>query len=321
MQLGIPPDALFFCFCHPCIESGVDLEGLSLSDPFVSLLLCGGFLYLNEMYEVVAINAFFFDEVDESQKEDIKKSVIHLGSPTSLDTDCMDHLEKLKQFQPVTVPWLQKLGCKDFAWIPGSELLGTPCQSVFPKAGGFAYRNSKTLPSCFVPIVAAKVDDEENAHRKVKEPEKLRFFRPDGDPLKDANEKGSKLCAGQEVENHHAMMNCVTSEFHFQIRDSTGRVMWCYVENREDGEAWIAKLRSVAKEENRMWDDQYSGALAVTLDQTKAKYEGLVYKRGRRNTDFKERYFMLADGILKYFEKKPGKPLPTFKPRAMGSKE
>ena len=85
------------------------------------------------------------------------------------------------------------------------------------------------------------------------------------------------------------------------------------------------RLRSVAEEENRMYRHQYTGALAVTLDQTKAaakvEHKGWLYKRGRFNPDFKKRYFMLADGILKYFEKKPGKPLPTFKPRAMGSNE
>ena len=160
----------------------MDLEGLKPSDPFVSLLLCGGFLYLNEMYEVVAINAFFFDEVDESQKEDIKKSVIHLGSPTSLDTDCMDHLEELKRFQPVTVPWLQKLGYKDFAWICPSEVLGKGRYAgdsvLFPVGGGFAYRNDKNPENnCFVPVVAPEVGVKENDTCAEKEPNKLSFRR------------------------------------------------------------------------------------------------------------------------------------------------
>ena len=180
MQLGIPPDALFFCFCHPCIEAGVDLEGLDLSDPFVSLLLCGGFLYLDEMYDVVAVNAFYFNEVDESKKG--IKSVINLGAPTSLDDACIKHLQKLERFQPVTVPWLKHLGYTQFAWICPSEVLGEgEYHSVlFPVSGGFAYtyrnEDNPERKSCFVPVVAPEVGVKENAKWKEK-PEKLSFRR------------------------------------------------------------------------------------------------------------------------------------------------
>jgi hypothetical protein len=157
----------------PCMEACVDLEDLNRSDPFVSLLLYGGFLYLNEMYDVVAVNAFFCDEVDESRKD--VKSVIHLGSPTSLDTDCMTRLKELDRFQPVTVQWLVDLGYSDFAWICPSEVLG---DLVFPVDGGFAYRNKdKPEENCFVPVVAPETGVKENETVKEKEPQHLRFVR------------------------------------------------------------------------------------------------------------------------------------------------
>ena len=286
---------------------------ISSYDPFVSLLLYGGFLYLNEMYDVVAVNAFFFDEVDESRMD--VKSVIHLGSPTSLDTDCMTRLKELDRFQPVTVQWLVDLGYSDFAWICPSEVLG---DLVFPVDGGFAYRNKdKPEENCFVPVVPAKYGNV-NADGKGKAPENLRFFWLDGDPLKDAHEKGSFLCNGLKVAPYDQASDCGSSpRFYFKITESTGRIVRCFVEDLEERNTWIEKLKSAAKreKERKLFEDPYTGIIDKTKAAEEVKHTGWVHKKGKIN--FKCKYFMLADGILKYFKNEPEQPLQSFEPRAM----
>ena len=81
---GIPTDAVFFGFCYPLLSTNymVDLtlddlvaqihgyrEDLlrhaEMEDPFVCLLVSGGFLYLNEECDIVAINSFCFKQVSD----------------------------------------------------------------------------------------------------------------------------------------------------------------------------------------------------------------------------------------------------------------
>ena len=89
-------------------------SGLDISDPFVCLLMCGGFLYLNEVYDIVAVNSFFCEEVNED-----------------------------------TAPWLNELGYTDFALVCPSEILG---DWVSPTGGGFAYLSEDKTKSLFAQV-------------------------------------------------------------------------------------------------------------------------------------------------------------------------
>ena len=105
----------------------------NMSDPFVCLLLRGGYIYLDEEYDVVAINSFYFKEVNETMKKEVgSTSVINLGWCSALPEKSLERLKSTHRFQPVTVPWLNALGYTDFAWVCPSEVLG---DSVFPRGG------------------------------------------------------------------------------------------------------------------------------------------------------------------------------------------
>jgi len=199
MQAGIPHEALFFCFCYPFRgTSKVDVS--DMKDPFVCLFKCGGFIYLDADYKVVAINSFSFDEVGENTtgkksivrstslfykevKEDTsaKKTtlVMNLGRHSPLPETSTEALEAWGRFQPVTVPWLNELGYTEFAWVCPSEILG---DLVYPTGGGFAYLNEDLSKSLFVPVALEKVSVRENESFKEHAPEKLRFVRPGGIP-------------------------------------------------------------------------------------------------------------------------------------------
>ena len=173
LQAGIPAEAAFFCFCYPLSkEMTVDFSELDTSDPFVSLLICGGFLYLNDTYDVVAVNSFFFGEVDYEMKD---KSVLCFGRDSPMPESSLEVLSEGGRLQAVTVAWLNKLGFQQCAWVCPSEVLG---DDVFPPHGGFAYMNNQPAKSCFVPVVRAEVGVKENNKYKDTAPEKLRFVRP-----------------------------------------------------------------------------------------------------------------------------------------------
>ena len=103
VKAGIPPTAMFYCFCDPLISTNrpsssealaqagggaqpagggddsdpdaelvmsrmhqVDEMQLDMDDPFVNLLCMGGFLYFDHTYDIVAINSVSFRPVTHS---------------------------------------------------------------------------------------------------------------------------------------------------------------------------------------------------------------------------------------------------------------
>ena len=98
---GIPAGAVFFCFCYPLAATSYmvnqssdtvseDMKArmaalqakINTADPFACLLMAGAFLYLDEVYDVVAINSFYFAEVPAAMRH--LNSVIHLGRGSAL---------------------------------------------------------------------------------------------------------------------------------------------------------------------------------------------------------------------------------------------
>jgi len=74
-------EATFFCFCYPLLGCAKDeIQHLDLSDPLVCLLTSGGYLYLDEVYDLVTIKSFFFDEVKDTTLKEISL-VINLFLP------------------------------------------------------------------------------------------------------------------------------------------------------------------------------------------------------------------------------------------------
>jgi len=111
--------------------------------------MCGGFLYLNEVYDIVAVNSFFFEEVNEDTRAKKITSVLTLSQNKLLPEISGEALQAWDRFQPVTVPWLKELGYTDFAWVCPSEILG---DWVSPTGGGFAYLNEDKTKSLFAQV-------------------------------------------------------------------------------------------------------------------------------------------------------------------------
>ena len=134
---------------------------------------------MNEVYDIVAVNSFFSEEVNEDTRAKKITSVLTLSQNKLLPEISGEALQAWDRFQPVTVPWLKELGYTDFAWVCPSEILG---DLVYPTGGGFAYLNEDLSKSLFVPVALEKVSVRENESFKEHEPEKLRFVRPGGIP-------------------------------------------------------------------------------------------------------------------------------------------
>ena len=138
-QMGIPTEAVSFCFCYPLLSSSytidqsssdsvkqveqrrTEIEGeCSTCDPFVALLLNGGYIYLNDVYDVVAVNSFYFNEVPH-ELEHVNSSIF-FGDHHALPEKAGQVLFAAGRFLPVTVRWLHELGYAQFAWVGPSEV-------------------------------------------------------------------------------------------------------------------------------------------------------------------------------------------------------
>ena len=196
---GIPAGAVFFCFCYPLAATSYMLNQSSdtvsedmkarmaalqakvnTADPFACLLMAGAFLYLDEVYDVVAINSVYFAEVPAAMRH--LNSVIHLGRGSALPRAAALALGEGGRFLPVTAPRLLAKGFTHFAWISPSEVLTHEADSwVFQRRGGFAYRHRDAAKSCFYPVVPMLVGAPENDWYAASAPDKLRFLCPGTD--------------------------------------------------------------------------------------------------------------------------------------------
>jgi len=142
-------------------------EALDFTDPFVCLLMFGGFLYFNNVYDIVAINSVCFDEVKDNT------SALYLGASAPLPLMSVDPLHQANRWKAVTLPRLRKMGYTHFAWICPSEFLG---DSIFTRSGGFAYLHTDPKKSCYFPVTPKVSGPKDNADfDKQGKPELITF--------------------------------------------------------------------------------------------------------------------------------------------------
>ena len=194
-RAGIPPEAMFYCFCYPVLatfggrskSNGFEdqecsqermarleqlknlEEPLDTSDPFVCLLFYGGFLYFDHTYDIVAVNSVTFDQVTGNT------SAIYLGSSSPLPPMSIDPLKEGGRFIPLTGERIRRMGFTHFAWICPSEFVG---DSIFTKSGGFAYINNDVSRSIFLPVVPKRFSHPDNHHYMRESPDRLKFLPP-----------------------------------------------------------------------------------------------------------------------------------------------
>jgi hypothetical protein len=139
--LRIPKSAAFFAWSHPVEEDfGATSEQIA-SNPDISFLCIGGFIYVDEDHAPVASTAL----------------VPHATGPVQFDgpfhwraewTSCIHP----SRFTPVSFSSFQSAGARQFCWImPQEEIDGhMPCQH-----GGFAYRMEGGMRDLFFTLRVA----------------------------------------------------------------------------------------------------------------------------------------------------------------------
>lgn len=103
-------DNVYFCWMYPflkvenCTEDGI--KALDASDPFISLILYGGYLYLDQNDVMIQVNG-------------IKQGPgLYFDGPFHMNQLCFDEIQKNGRFQPTTI----KLeDCESFCWFLPSE--------------------------------------------------------------------------------------------------------------------------------------------------------------------------------------------------------
>ena len=89
-----------------------------------------------------------------------------------------------------------------------------------------------------------------------------------------------------------------SESFEFSLTDASGKRMICSVDTEEARELWISELMAATVAlERGAWHKASADGLART-------HEGPVRKRGQVNTAFKSRYFVLSEGLLRYYKTK-----------------
>ena len=215
VKAGIPPEAMFYCFCYPLVstykpnsnskatshsksgdasaprglEGGaheimtdddtevelvlsrvrkVDGMKLDMDDPFVNLLLVGGFLYFNHTYDICAINSVSFREARSATTT----AALYLGASSPLPRMAVAPLEEAQRWKSVTARRLLDLGFTHFSWVCPSEFIG---DSIFTRSGGFAYLHADVAQSIYVPVMPKTMAHPDNKLYAKANPSMLRF--------------------------------------------------------------------------------------------------------------------------------------------------
>ena len=157
-KAGIPHSARFYSFCNPvvmnCDGLPVPLDAyefvdkrhgspydalkkskvlINTADPFVQWLCTGAFVYFDFAFDIVAVNALCFDELDPLTSS---TSALYYGSPSPLPRMAFEPLFDLGRWWPVTVTGQLDSGFTHFTFVKPSEFLG---DHIFTNSGGFAY--------------------------------------------------------------------------------------------------------------------------------------------------------------------------------------
>jgi len=134
VRAAIPPSAKFYAFCHPvCVQRAAAdgnyapldavemvkikeynhaesafkaLEGSSINrkDPFVAWLCTGGFVYFDYKFDIVAINALYFEQLADST------TALYYGEASVFPQMAIEPLWDMGRWWPVTALHIRKLG-------------------------------------------------------------------------------------------------------------------------------------------------------------------------------------------------------------------
>jgi hypothetical protein len=147
--LKIPKSAAFFAWSHPVEEDfGATKEQIA-SNPDVSFLCIGGFIYLDKDYVPVATTALVPHATGPMQFE----------GPFHWKSEWTAQIHP-SRFTPVTLSAFQSAGARHFCWVmPEEEIDGyIPCPH-----GGFAYRMAGSETRDLFFVMRVKFPDEELA--------------------------------------------------------------------------------------------------------------------------------------------------------------
>ena len=150
-----------------------DCGGVNLQDPFVRLLVGGGFLYFNSAYDIVAIHAIDHGNLTPGTRIEVSEwlsteekevsdgcqaaCTIYLGKPSTFPEESTDMLEILDRWRPATSPVLSRQGYTHYAWVNPSEAIG--CH-VYARAGGFACKCRDKEKNVYFPVVSKDCDED-----------------------------------------------------------------------------------------------------------------------------------------------------------------
>ena len=190
--ISIEPDARFFCYIYH--KSSLDIRHqeivlqelkkvhhVDLDDPLLRCLIMGGFVYLNERFDVVAVHALYV------KKRRSSNNIFRFGKDVDLNhvfppnKKMVQTLIENDRWWPVSDKMIANAGFTHFAWIGPEEKFedaqGNTKLNEFLQFGGFGYakqteksrKNNLELESgkknleleekgmIFLPIVGAKM--------------------------------------------------------------------------------------------------------------------------------------------------------------------
>ena len=132
----------------------------------------------------------------------------------------------------------------------------------------------------------------------------LKYYKSKKDVDLNHKAQGELLCKGLQVEAAPTTSDRKT-EFDFIITDAQGKRIICCVPSEVERDVWLSKLSKAAAESDPpSTSGTQFGPVSKNLSLSQWEHEGPVKKRGQVNTTFADRYFVLSQGVLKYYKKK-----------------
>lgn len=129
---NIPADAKYFAWCYPFLSDwGADAESEPSSDADVLFVTVGGYVYFDDEFQVIRLNAVLPSPVGG----------LKFGPPKQWQAAWTAQLPP-SRWQPVTLRKLLMAGAMEFCWLRPDEFLGDDDSGVSfssGKFGAFAY--------------------------------------------------------------------------------------------------------------------------------------------------------------------------------------
>jgi len=133
--------------------SGTKKLGIDVNDPFVALVIHGGYMYFDVANKVCGATAIL---TAPSTTNDVDDSLLQFRDGECIDVDESAHLVKelCHRFATITIPFMLSNGALRYAWLLPGENFGTHIKNNY---GGFLYEfDAQSEYRCrFFPILGA----------------------------------------------------------------------------------------------------------------------------------------------------------------------